>query len=106
MNNLLKNKLPLVSIITPCRNEEKHIGRCLDSIVAQDYPKDELEVMVVDGMSEDGTRKIVEEYAKQRQFIRLLDNPKRITPCAFNTGFQPITHHFSYFIILPKNRAL
>lgn len=48
----------LVSIIIPCRNEEKFIGKCLDSIIAQDYPKDKLEVLVVDGMSEDRTRKM------------------------------------------------
>ena len=50
------NNLPLVSIIIPCRNEEKFIGKCLDSILAQDYPQEKMEVLVVDGMSEDKTR--------------------------------------------------
>ena len=57
-----KDNLMDVSIIVPCRNEEKFIGRCLDSIIAQDYPGESLEVLVVDGMSEDGTREIVERY--------------------------------------------
>jgi glycosyltransferase involved in cell wall biosynthesis len=78
--------LPFVSIIIPCRNEEKFIGKCLDSIVINDYPKDKLEVLVVDGMSEDGTRAIVEVYAQRYSFIRIVDNPKKIIPCAMNTG--------------------
>ena len=42
-----------VTVIIPCRNEQKYIGKCLDSIIANDYPKVRLEVLVVDGMSED-----------------------------------------------------
>lgn len=84
----MKNNLSFVSIIIPCRNEEKFIGKCLDSIIAQDYPKDEFEVLVIDGMSEDGTREVVEGYVKQYPFIRLLDNPKKTTPCAFNIGVK------------------
>lgn len=78
----------LVSIITPCLNEERFIGKCLDSIIAQDYPKDKLEVLVVDGISEDGTKAIVESYAQRYPFIRLLENPKKITPCALNIGIK------------------
>ena len=40
MKNSPENNLPLVSIIIPCRNEEKFIGKCLDSILGQDYPKE------------------------------------------------------------------
>lgn len=88
MKNFVKNKLPLVSVIIPSRNEEKFIDRCLDSIIAQDYPKDKLEVLVVDGMSEDCTRKIVKEYERQFPFVNLVDNPKQITSAAFNTGIK------------------
>lgn len=77
---------PFVSIIIPCRNEERFIGPCLDSVLANDYPLDRLEVMVVDGMSEDGTRAIVEDYAARHDCVRLLDNPKKITPAALNIG--------------------
>ena len=78
--------LAKVSIVIPCRNEEKFIGKCLDSIVASDYSKDRLEILVVDGMSEDGTRTTVESYARKYLFIRLLDNLKKITPAAMNIG--------------------
>ena len=77
---------PFVSVVIPCRNEARFIGACLDSILGNDYPKDRLEVLVVDGMSQDGTSEIVKEYAKRYSCIRLLDNPKRITPAALNIG--------------------
>lgn len=80
--------LPFVSVIIPCLNEESFIGKCLDSIIANDYPVDRLEVLVVDGKSEDGTRKIVERYAQRYPFIRLLDNTKKLTPCALNIGIK------------------
>jgi len=82
-----KNKI-IVSVIVPCRNEERFIGRCLDSIVAQDFPKDKMEIIVVDGYSEDGTKKIIEQYIKSYPLIKLLDNPKKITPAALNIGIS------------------
>ena len=84
----------MVSIIIPCRNEERFIANCLDFIIANDYPKDRLEVLVVDGMSEDGTREIVKEYSDKYPFIKLFDNPKKITPCAFNIGVKNAKNEF------------
>ena len=78
--------IPEVSVIVPCRNEVKYIAACLDSVLANDYPKERLEVLVVDGMSEDGTRAVVERYARTCPFIRLVDNPRRVTPAALNLG--------------------
>lgn len=80
--------LPTVSIIIPCRNEEKFIGKCLDSIIAQYYPKDKIEVLVVDGMSQEGTREIIEEYDRKYTFIHMLNNPQKIVPTALNIGIQ------------------
>ncbi|MEW6409353.1 MAG: glycosyltransferase family 2 protein [Nitrospirota bacterium] len=77
-----------VSIIIPCRNEERFIGKCLDSIIENNYPKDYLEVLVVDGMSVDETRGVVEKYTRQYSFIRLLENPKKIIPSAMNIGIK------------------
>ncbi|MCI0438794.1 MAG: glycosyltransferase, partial [Chloroflexi bacterium] len=80
--------LPLVSIIVPMRSEERYIGACLDSILANDYPGEKLEIIVVDGMSADGSRKIVEGRMRRHPQIRLLDNPRRITPAAMNIGVR------------------
>ena len=55
----------LVSIIIPCRNEEKFIAKCLDSVINQTYSKKGMEVLVVDGMSEDETREIIGEYTQR-----------------------------------------
>jgi glycosyltransferase involved in cell wall biosynthesis len=77
-----------VSIILPCLNEAKNIRFCLDSVVASDYPKDKLEVLVVDGQSDDGTREIVCEFSKRYSWIKLLENVRRITPVAMNIGIQ------------------
>ena len=79
---------PSVSIIIPCRNEEKYIGKCLDSIIAQNYPKDRLEVLVVDGRSTDGTKEIVKGYIQKYVFIKVLDNPRKIAPTALNIGIK------------------
>ena len=79
---------PSVSIIVPCRNEERYIVECLDSVLACDYPHDRLEVLVVDGMSDDGTRTILTEYAARHQEVRVLDNPRRITPVALNVAIR------------------
>jgi len=87
MNQINKQSL-IVSIIIPCRNEGKHIAKCLDSIIANDYPKDKLEVLVIDGMSEDGTREIIERYSQQYPNIKFLDNPKKIVPTAMNLGIK------------------
>ena len=109
--------MKLISIIIPCRNEKEFICKCLDSVIAQDYPnphplpppqvgreggRGSIEVLVVDGMSEDGTREIVGKYTdmslrgavvtKQPQesnglprsfqslamTIKLLDNPGKL----------------------------
>lgn len=79
---------PYISIIIPCRNEEEFIAKCLNSIVNNDYSKENLEILVVDGMSKDRTRQIVDEYIKQYSFINLLDNPKMIAPSALNIGIE------------------
>lgn len=74
---------PKVSIIIPCKNEEKYIEKNVDSILAQDYAG-EIEVLVVDGMSTDRTREIVGGY--DNPAVRLIDNPAQFTPHALNIG--------------------
>ena len=78
----------MISVICPIYNEEKYIGKCIDSILRQDYPKEDMEVLLVDGMSTDKTREIVLSYCADYPFIRLLDNPRKIVPYAMNIGIQ------------------
>ncbi len=77
---------PLVSVVVPCRNERRYIGPCLDALLAMDYPHDRLEILVVDGMSDDGTREVLAEYSARHPIVRILDNPRRVTPNALNIG--------------------
>jgi succinoglycan biosynthesis protein ExoA len=77
---------PLVTVIMPIRNEAGLIRRSLGAVLAQDYPSDRLEILVVDGMSEDGTREIVQDMLAAQDGARLLDNPSRTAPAALNVG--------------------
>jgi glycosyltransferase involved in cell wall biosynthesis len=79
---------PFVSIVIPCRNEARYIGPCLDSILASDYPRDRLEIIVADGMSDDGTRDMLARYAAEHDQITMVDNPRRITPCGLNVAIH------------------
>ena len=81
-------KTPLVSVIVPCRNEREHIAVFLDSALAQHEPDGGFEVLIADGMSDDGTRDILERYAAADARVRIIDNPDRITPCALNRAIR------------------
>ena len=78
----------MLSVIVPIYQEEKYISKCIDSMLSQDYPKDDLEIILVDGMSKDRTREIVATYTAKYPFIRMINNPERIAPCAMNRGIK------------------
>ncbi len=80
--------IPFVSVLVPLYNESAHIGRCLQSLLQSDYPKEHFEVLVLDGGSDDGSQKIVLQLARQSGPIRLLHNPRRIAAAAMNIGIQ------------------
>jgi glycosyltransferase involved in cell wall biosynthesis len=98
---------PLVTIVVPCRNEERYIVECLDSILACDYPSDRLEVLVVDGMSDDGTRAVLADYAARNPLVRILDNPRRITPVALNLAIRAargeVIVRMDAHVVYPRN---
>lgn len=97
---------PRVSIVIPCRNERAHIGQCLDSILKQQEPEGGFEIIVADGMSDDGTREILERIASspavprlqpsafspQRSpegpAIRVIDNPGRNVSQGLNAAIR------------------
>ena len=82
---------PAVTVIVPCRNEAPYIGPCLDSILAGEYPEERVEVLVVDGRSDDGTVEIVRRYAERSRAIRLVHNPEGIAPTALNRAIRQAT---------------
>ncbi|MBN1179312.1 MAG: glycosyltransferase family 2 protein [Anaerolineae bacterium] len=75
-----------VTLIMPIRNEARFIERSLGAVLAQDYPPEQLEILVVDGASTDDTPLIVRRVIADRPNARLLHNPARIVPAAMNAG--------------------
>lgn len=87
-----------VSLIVACKNEGKYIGEALNSLINQDYPKEFMEVLIVDGRSEDDTLEIVNYYKLKYPFVKLYDNPLRIATHAFNIGVQNAGGDFIFLI--------
>ncbi len=83
-----RQSLPYVSIVIPMLNEIDAIARCVESILQQDYPQDCIEIVVVDGLSTDGSREKITELAQQHPNIRLFDNPQKRTPISLNIGIK------------------
>ena len=76
-----------VAIVIPTLNEERFISRCLNSIIKQTCEFEKMDVMIIDGGSNDKTKDIVAEYQKSHQNIRFIENKKKIQAVAFNIGF-------------------
>lgn len=77
---------PTVTVIMPVLNEAAFIKQSLGAVLAQNYPSEKLEVLVIDGGSQDGTPEIVRDMARCHPNLRLLNNPRRIQAAALNIG--------------------
>lgn len=73
----------LISVIIPARNEASFIEATIQSVLAQDYPGT-IEVVVADGMSDDGTREILDRLSRGDPRIHYVDNPTGRTPNGLN----------------------
>lgn len=89
---------PFITVVMPVRNEVRFIEGTLQQLVAQDYPQECYEILVVDGMSDDGTRQKVTEFSRRYQNIRLLDNPRRLSSAGRNIGFT--NGRGEYFVVV------
>ena len=81
-------QMPFISVILPVRNEERFITACVASIFAQDYPQEQMEVIFVDGCSEERTVELLHEMQKVHPQIVVLHNPNRTVPYAMNIGIE------------------
>ena len=88
MEKITGDNFPGISIIIPMRNEERYIARCLESIINQDYPRELIEVIVVDGGSTDSSIEIVEKLVKEYLNIKLMGGPRVNCPAAMNIGIR------------------
>jgi glycosyltransferase involved in cell wall biosynthesis len=82
------NNFPFVTVVMPVRNEARFIADTLGQLRGQDYPQDRFEILVADGMSDDGTRDIVVRIAEEDDRVRWLDNPKMRSSAGRNVGFR------------------
>lgn len=82
-------ELPFVTIVIPVRNEERILGRCLESIAALDYPQDRLETIVADSMSTDCSRAIAEQYG-----AKVVPNPRQTVVSGRNRGLEAARGEF------------
>jgi len=81
-----------ISVIIPCRNEKRHISEFLDSLLTQDLePNWQVEILVADGLSDDGTREVLRQYSKRAPQVRMIDNPGRIVSTGLNAAIGAAT---------------
>ncbi len=79
----------IVSVVMPIYNEEKYIEKCVDSLLLQDYPIENMEWIFVDGCSRDKTVELLEKYReKYPTLIKIFNNPNKIVPYAMNIGIE------------------
>jgi succinoglycan biosynthesis protein ExoA len=78
-----------VSVVIPCLNEERFIGKALHNLADQ-YDPDCYEIIVVDGLSQDRTREVITEFCHSRPdvSVTLIDNPEKRIPTALNLGIE------------------
>lgn len=84
---------PIVSIIIPCYNERPTIHLLLEALYTQTYPHTEMEVVIADGGSNDGTQDAIHAWHRGHPdlAIRLIDNPAKTIPSALNTAIKAST---------------
>lgn len=77
-----------ITIVVPCRNESRAIAPVLDSILAQDFTGCDWELIVADGMSDDGTRTTLKRYQRAEPRIHVIDNPSKAVPAGLNMAIR------------------
>jgi succinoglycan biosynthesis protein ExoA len=81
-------RLPFVTLVMPIRNEGAFIAQALGAALAQDYPKELMEIIVADGMSTDETRRIVGEMRAADRRVRLIDNRGQFVASGLNAALR------------------
>ena len=86
-------ELPKISIIVPAKDEEAVIARCLDALLGVDYPRTKIEIIVVEGKSNDATGDVCLEFAKKHpNILRVVyEDTPRGKPSALNLGLISAT---------------
>lgn len=92
----MKDGLPLISVVVPVYNVEKYVAKCLKSIIGQSYKN--LEILVVDDGSTDGSGKVCDEFAKSDLRVRVIHQKNRGLSAARNVGIERARGEFLCFV--------
>jgi len=86
----MTENLPFISVIMSVRDEAGSIHETLASLASQDYPKERTEIIIADGMSADGTRAVIDNFALSHPQVNLqvINNPNRIVPSGLNRAIR------------------
>ena len=76
-----------ISIIIPIKNEKQFIIKVLESIL-KNIQKNDIEIIIADGGSTDGTNEIIKRYSEKFKFIRIIKNNKQIVSSGFNLALN------------------
>jgi succinoglycan biosynthesis protein ExoA len=90
--------LPFITVVMPVRNEAGFIRETLAQLLGQEYPPDRFEIIVADGLSDDGTADIVREISQRHPNVRLIANEGRKSSSGRNVGF--LHGRGDYFIVV------
>jgi len=85
---MLQDQRVCVSVVVPCRNEIRHIRAFLDSVFRQELGQIRMEVLIADGRSDDGTRRVLGEFEMKFGALRILDNPEKIVSTGLNRAIR------------------
>jgi succinoglycan biosynthesis protein ExoA len=88
MSNDSQSRVSKISIVVACRNESKHIRAFTESVLAQDLLGFDWELIIADGMSDDGTRKSLSQIAQENSHVIILENPFRIVSTGLNAAIR------------------
>jgi succinoglycan biosynthesis protein ExoA len=94
----MSEPLPHITLVLPVLNEAAYIEDCLRSLLDDPYPRERIEVLVVDGASTDDTVAIVERLKQEFPVLRVLANPRRLQAAAFNLAWRA-AHPLSRWLI-------
>ncbi len=90
--------VPGISVVLAIRNEAEHLDDCLRALVNQNYSKEKTEILLVDGMSEDGTEAIAAEWTRRDSRIVVLRNPRRTVSFGMNIGIAAAQYDYILWV--------
>jgi succinoglycan biosynthesis protein ExoA len=92
------SRRPIVSVVLPVRNEGRFIASVLQSLADQEFPREDFEVIVVDGQSTDDTVAVASTFADHFANFRIIENTRRLSSAARNLGYKSSTGEFILYV--------